>query len=86
MKISTLLIVTAILVAPNTSAFAKNRNAATQSQTMGYAYVPAERSMDRSDAIRTCSAEAAKWRYSDWQTAQLTTYRNCMTQHGQPFE
>jgi len=40
----------------------------------------------RSEAIQTCNAEAAKWRYSDWQSAQITNYRACMTQHGQQFE
>lgn len=80
MKVSALLTATAIVIVPAASAPAKTRHAAAQPQ--GYAYAPAS----RPEAIRECNVEAAKWRYSDWQAAQLTVYRGCMTRHGQPFE
>jgi len=82
MKPSKLLIVIAIAVVPGAPAVAKKHHSTAKSEPLGYAYSPAS----RDEAIQICSSEAAKWRYSDWQTAQLTTYRNCMTQHGQQFE
>src|SRR5262245_22684291 len=97
MKASLLLIVTALsLVSVSVvPAVAKKQHPAARpqsagqslGQSLGYAYEPSRaRDMPRSDAIQTCSTEAAKWRYSDWQSAQLTNYRACMMQHGQPFE
>jgi len=95
MKSTALMIVAATVVATGAPVFAKDQNrhstvkstppgyeSAVKSGPLGYASAP----MSREEAIRTCNAEAAKWRYSDWQAAQLTNYRNCMTQNGQQFE
>jgi len=79
-----------IVDASGTPAFAKSRNSAAQPSSLGFA--SAQESTQehggaaRSTVINACNAEATKWRYSDWQTAQITVYRNCMTDHGQPFE
>ena len=40
----------------------------------------------RSEALEKCNAEANKWSSRDYQTTNLTVYRNCMIEHGQPFE
>jgi hypothetical protein len=86
MKHSKLLIIVALVVVPGTPAFAKKHHSA-KSQLPGYAYARSDQdNSSRSEAIETCSTQAAKWRYSDWQTAQITNYRVCMTKHGQPFE
>jgi hypothetical protein len=82
MKPSTLLIMVALVAVPGAPAVAKKHHSSPKFQPPGYAYAPG----DRSEAIETCSVEAAKWRYSDWQTAQIAKYRACMTKHGQPFE
>jgi hypothetical protein len=87
MKLSTLLIIVALIVVPGAQAVAKKHHLSAKSQTPGYAYAPGNLDNGaRSEAIETCSTAAAKWRYSDWQTAQITNYRVCMTNHGQPFE
>jgi hypothetical protein len=90
LKPSTLLMVVMSLNVGSSSAIAKNHHSATKSQDLGYAYSPLSagdrNNTARSEAIRTCNAEAARWRYSDWQTAQETVYRDCMTQHGQSSE
>src|SRR5262245_2925104 len=93
MKPSPLLIVTVLTLVPAVPASAKNQHSTAKSQSLGqslgYAYEPMPsggQDVTRSEAIQACSTEAAKWRYSDWQTAQLTNYRSCMAQHGQPFE
>ena len=87
MKRSTLLIVVALVAVSGAPAVAKKHHSPPKSQPPGYAYAPGDQdNTARSEAIETCSVEAAKWRYSDWQTAQITNYRACMTKHGQPFE
>lgn len=86
MKRSTFLIMVALVAVPGTPAVAKKHHSSPKSQPPGYAYAPGDQDYSRSEAIETCSVEAAKWRYSDWQTAQITNYRVCMTRHGQPFE
>ena len=87
MKRSTLLIMVALVVVPGTPAVAKKHHLSAKSQLPGYAYARGDQdNSSRSEAIEACSTEAAKWRYSDWQTAQITNYRVCMTKHGQPFE
>jgi hypothetical protein len=43
-------------------------------------------SPQRSTAIYSCSAEAAKYAFHVWQTAQFAVYGTCMTQHGQRFD
>jgi len=96
MKPSLLLLATALSVVPAVPAVSKMQHSAAKLQSvgqslgsLGYAYEPMPsggQDESRSEAIKTCSTEAAKWRYSDWQTARLTNYRNCMTQHGQQFE
>jgi len=86
MKLSTLLILVALVVVPSAPAVAKKHHSSPKSQLSGYAYAPGDQgNAARTEAIETCSIAAAKWRYSDWQTAQITNYRVCMTNHGQPF-
>ena len=80
MKPSTLLVAAAIVFVPGTAALAKDPPAVAKSKSQGYggyAYAP----MDRSEAIQTCNAEAAKWSYRDFQSTQLTVYRDCMFRH-----
>jgi len=79
MKPSALLLVVAIVVVPGAPVFAKDQYSAAKSKQLGYASAP----MDRSEALRTCNAEAAKWSNRDWQTTQATVYRDCMRKHGQ---
>jgi len=88
MKRSLLSVVIALSLVPAIPAVAKKHRSAAKSQSLGYAYEPAPSrdNNSRTEAIEKCNVEAAKWRYSDWQTAQITNYRDCMTQHGQPFE
>ena len=101
MKPSLLLTVVALTLVSAVPAVAKKHHSAAKSQSveqslrqssgqsLGYAYEPMPsggENATRSEAIQTCSTEAAKWRYSDWQAAQLTNYRSCMTQHSQRFE
>ena len=81
MKPSALLMVAAIVVVPSV-AMAKDQQSAAKSKTLGYAYAP----MSRSEAIQACNAEAAKWSYRDFQSTQLTVYRDCMFRHGQQVE
>jgi len=38
-----------------------------------------------SAAIRDHNTEAGKYSNSAWQTTQLSVYRSCMAEHGQPF-
>ena len=89
------LITAAILSIMAMPAFASpnNHHSAARSKSLGYASEPLNRSlgyasepMNRSEAIRTCNAEAEKWNNRDWETTQLTVYRDCMFKHGQPFE
>jgi Tfp pilus assembly protein FimT len=84
MKSSALLILTAVIVAFGTPAFAKKLDHHSMAKSASQAYAKAP--MSREDAIRACNETAAKWRYSDWQTAQISNYRDCMTEHGQQFE
>lgn len=79
MKPSVLLLVVAIVVVPGAAASAKDQHSVAKSKRLGYAYAP----MDRSEAIQACNAEAAKWSYRDFQSTQLTVYRDCMFRHGQ---
>jgi len=84
MKPSALLLAAAIAIVPGV-AVAKDQQSAAKSKSQGYggyAYAP----MDRSEAIQTCNAEAAKWSYRDFQSTQLTVYRDCMFRHGQSVE
>lgn len=87
MKRSVLSVVVALSLVPAVPAVAKKHSAA-KPQSLGYAYEPApsQDNNPRTEAIQKCNTEAAKWRYSDWQTGQITNYRVCMTEHGQPFE
>lgn len=89
------LITATILCIIATPAFASpNKHHSAASKSLGYASEPmqarskslgyASEPMDRSEAIRTCNAEANKWSYRDYQTANITVYRECMFQHGQP--
>src|SRR5262249_11735632 len=55
MKPSALLLVVAIVVVPGAPVFAKDQYSAAKSKQLGYASAP----MDRSEALRTCNAEAA---------------------------
>jgi hypothetical protein len=82
MKPSALLVAAAIAIVPAIVVAKDQHSAASKSQGYGYAYAP----MDRSKAIQTCNAEAAKWSYRDFQSTQLTAYRDCMFRHGQPVE
>ena len=86
MKPSTLLAVIVITVVPVTPSLAKKHHTAANSQSSAANAARAQETFSRDEAIQQCSTEAAKWRYSDWQTAQITNYRACMTRHGQPFE
>jgi len=86
MKPSTLLAVILISGIPVTPSLAKKHHSTTSSQSGSAKSARAQETLSRDEAIQQCSVEAAKWRYSDWQTAQLTNYRVCMTRHGQPFE
>jgi hypothetical protein len=45
------------------------------------AYVPDN---PRDAAIHDCSVQADKWSFSSWQSTQIITYGDCMTEHGQP--
>jgi len=81
MKPSALLVAAAIVVVPSV-AVAKDHQSATKSKSLGYAYAP----MNRSEAIQACNAEASKWSYRDFQSTQLTVYRDCMFRHGQSVE
>jgi len=81
MKPSALLIAAAMVVVPGI-AVAKDPQSAAKFKPLGYAYAP----MNRSEAIQACNAEAAKWSYRDFQSTQLTVYRDCMLRHGQPVE
>ena len=83
MKPSALLVAAAIAIGPDV-AVAKDQHSAAKSKSQGYGYAYAP--MDRSEAIQTCNAEAAKWSYRDFQSTQLTVYRDCMFRHGQPVE
>ena len=38
----------------------------------------------RDAAVHDCSVEASKWGMSTWQSTQIITYGECMTEHGQP--
>lgn len=38
----------------------------------------------RDVAIRDCNKQAAKWSSMSWQSAQIVTYGDCMTEHNQP--
>ena len=82
MKVFVLLLAVAIVAVPGVAASAKDQQSAAKSKRLGYAYAP----MDRSEAIQTCNAEAAKWSYRDFQSTQLTVYRDCMFRHGQSVE
>ncbi|MGB8754478.1 MAG: hypothetical protein WCD26_02530 [Pseudolabrys sp.] len=88
MKRSVLLLMAALVVVGGTPVFAKSHHSSAKTHHLGYAYEPGRdhASTSRSEAIQKCNAEAAKWRYSDWQSAQITNYRDCMTGHGQQFE
>jgi hypothetical protein len=79
MKPSALLVAAAIAIVPGV-AVAKDQHSAAKSKSQGYGYAYAP--MDRSEAIQTCNAEAAKWSYRDFQSTQLTVYRDCMFRHG----
>jgi hypothetical protein len=83
MKPSALLVAAAIAIVPGV-AVAKDQHSAAKSKSQGYGYAYAP--MDRSEAIQTCNAEAAKWSYRDFQSTQLTGYSDCMFRHGQPVE
>jgi hypothetical protein len=38
----------------------------------------------REHALHDCNTEAyTKWNPRDWMSAQITNYRDCMTEHGQ---
>ncbi|MFZ0176260.1 MAG: hypothetical protein WCF47_24360 [Pseudolabrys sp.] len=88
MKRSVLLLMAALVVVGGTPVFAKSHHSNAKTHHLGYAYEPGrdQASTSRSEAIQQCNGEAAKWRYSDWQSAQITNYRDCMTEHGQQFE
>lgn len=38
----------------------------------------------RDRAIHDCNVAASKWSNMTWQSTQITTYRDCMTEHSQP--
>lgn len=83
------LITAAILSIVATPAFAGSakHHSAAESRSLGYAYAPGDNdTVTRSEAIRACNGEANKWSYRDFQSANLTVYRDCMFRHGQPFE
>ena len=82
MKPSALFIAILISVVIVTPSLAKKPN--TNAQLGSAASARAQQTLSRDDAIQHCNAEAAKWRYSDWQAAQLTNYGACMKRHGQP--
>jgi len=86
MKPSTLLAVILITVVPVMPSLAKKHHSTANSQSNAANAARAQETLSRDEAIQQCSTEAAKWRYSDWQTAQITNYRSCMTRHGQTFE
>jgi len=83
MKRFAFLIVAAIVITPGAPAFAKKDQTAKSSAA---SKSNASEPMSREEAIQTCNAAAAKWRYSDFQTGQITNYRNCMREHGQQME
>ena len=68
LKPSTLLMVAMSLNVVSSSALAKSHHSAAKSQDLGYAYSPLsaddQDGTARSEAVRTCNGEAAKWRYS----------------------
>jgi hypothetical protein len=39
---------------------------------------------NREKVMHDCSVEASKYTQSTWATTQLSVYRSCMMQHGQP--
>jgi len=83
MKPFAFLIAAAIVVTPGAPALAQ------QTQTVkSNAGLKANASapMSRDEAIQKCNAEAAKWSYRDFQTTNLTVYRDCMVRHGQSSE
>jgi len=86
MKPSTLLAMILIFLVPFTPSLAKKHHSTTNSQSGSANSARAQATPSRDEAIQQCSGEAAKWRYSDWQTAQITNYRACMTRHGQTLE
>jgi len=86
MKPSTLFAAILIAVVPVTPSLAKKHHSSANSQSSSGNAARAQETLSRDEAIQQCSTEAAKWRYSDWQTAQITNYRACMTRHGQSFE
>jgi hypothetical protein len=47
-------------------------------------FAESNRANTRAQAIQDCSAEAAKYSEHTWGVAEVTTYRSCMTRHGQP--
>ena len=79
MKPSALLVAAAIAIVP-AIAVAKDQHSAAKSKSQGYGYAYAP--MDRSEAIQTCNAEAAKWSYRDFQSTQLTVYRDACSDTG----
>lgn len=47
-----------------------------------YSYAPEGGSAARDEALHDCNVEASKFSSSAWQSAQITTYRVCMFEHG----
>jgi hypothetical protein len=83
------LVTATILCIVTMPAFASpnKHHSAAKSRPLGYAYAPRDNdNAARSEAIQACNAEAGKWVYRDWQTTNITVYRDCMFRHGQPFE
>ena len=83
MKPFVFLIVAAIVVTPGAQALAqKSQTAKSNAASKANASVP----MSRDEALQKCNEEAAKWSYRDFQSANLTVYRDCMRRHGQSSE
>ena len=83
MKPFAFLIIAAIVVTPGSAALAqKSQTAKSNAGLKANAAVP----MSRDEALQKCNAEAAKWSYRDFQTTNLTVYRDCMARHGQSSE
>jgi hypothetical protein len=84
----TTLTIVSIVMMPGLAHSAKKQKTPATSGPLGYAYEPARDNNNaaRSEAIQVCNKEADKWNNRDWQTTQLTVYRDCMVKHGQPFE
>ena len=82
MKPSALLVAAAIAIVPGV-AVAKDQHSAAKSKSQGYGYI---RAHGQVGSHSDCNAEAAKWSYRDFQSTQLTVYRDCMFRHGQPVE